>query len=170
MKILTILALIFSTSLIAAPREREWRIIIENEYKRDKEIWGTYRQVSEKTSVIKHKKSISEKRNPSANMMLKRGKMILIQPVENQGITSYKVREFKYKRSKGKKYNIMLKGKSSQFLELYKNQVLSVLKKNKLDHNLIDWNSIKIEDMKCKSKRSNFSCKIPLVIKQKTNS
>lgn len=170
MKTLTLVLLFISSSLFAAQSEREWRIVIENEYKRDKRIWGTYRQVSEKTSIIKNKKSISEKRRPLANMMLKSGKMILIQPVDKQGLTSYRVKEFKYKKKKGRNYQIDLKSNDKGFLELYKDQVLSVLKKDKLKPELIDWNTLKIEDMKCKSKKSNFSCKIPLFIKQKTNS
>ena len=174
MKRLTLLFTLFFALLsqsIAAPKsEREWRIVIENKYQRDKEIWGTYGQISEKTSIVKKSKSLSEKRNPAANMMLKNGKMVLIQPVTSKGITSYKVKQFPYKRKKGKNYQIEIHSKKEGFLDIYKEQLIAVLKKNKINLNNVDWNSIEIEKMNCKSMKRKFNCKLPLIIRSKPNS
>lgn len=174
MKLLTIIFSFYSFFLVnalAAPSgEREWRIVIENDYKRDKKIWGTYGQTSEKTSLYKKKKRIAEKRNPAANMMLKNGKMVLIQPVTKMGVTTYKVKQFPYKKSKGRRYQVQLAKQKDGFLEIYKVQLLAILKKNKINPNAIDWDSLEVEKMNCKSRKRSFNCKIPLVIKSKPNS
>ena len=150
-------------------REREWRITIENDYQRSKKIWGTYEKTKEKTS-IKKKKSVQIRRNLAANMMLKNGKMVLIQPVTLKGLTTYKVKEFPYKKKKGKRYQVALKNGKQEFLDIYKEQLVAVLKKNKINPKDVDWKSLEVDKMNCKSKRRNFNCKIPIIIKSKPNS
>lgn len=161
---------ILADSGAAPSSEKEWRIVIENDYQRDNKIWGTYGQTSEKTSLFKKKKHIAEKRRPVANMMLKDGQMVLIQPVSNEGITSYKVKKFPYKRAKGKKYNINLSDNKQHFLDLYKGQLLTILKKNKIDPNQIDWDSLDVDKMNCRSLKKRFNCKIPLTLKPRPSS
>lgn len=166
MKWLGIIALFIPQIIFSAPGEREWRIVIENDYKRSKKIWGTYEQKTEKTKLNKS----SIKRSLAANMMLKNGKMVLIKPVNEQGRTSYKVKQFPYKRKKGKRYQVSLTSSKKEFIDLYRSQLIAILKKNKIDPKLVDWNSIELEKMNCKSRKRNFNCKIPLVIKSKTSS
>lgn len=169
-KIALLFSFILAPSIVpAAPGEREWRIVIEKNYKRSKKIWGTYGQTSEKTRLDK-KRSVSVKRNLAANMMLKNGKMILIQPVTITGLTSYKVKEFPYKKKRGKRYQVALKEGKKEFLDIHKEQLIAVLRENKIDPNEVDWKSLQVDKMSCKSKRRNFNCQIPLVIKRKPNS
>jgi hypothetical protein len=170
MKWISLLALIFSLNTHSAPREKEWRIIIENKYKRSQKIWGTYGLTSERSSITNIKKSISQSRNPEANMMLKDGKMVMIHPTNTAGRTNYKVKSFSYIRKKGKNYQIELMNEKEKFLEIYRQQIVAILKKNKINPESVDWQSIEIDKMNCYSKRSNFNCKIPLLIKSRTNS
>lgn len=170
MKILCLLSLFISLSLHSAPREKEWRIVIENNYKRSKKIWGTYGLTSEKSSITNKKKAKSQRRNPEANMMLKGGKMVLIHPTNKNGTTSYKVKSFPYKRKAKKTYHIELNSKKDLFLEIYRQRIMAILKRNKIDPTSIDWKSLELDKMSCVSKRVNFNCKIPLLIKAKSNS
>ncbi len=170
MKWISIMSLFFSLNAHSAPREKEWRIVIENKYKRSKKIWGTYGLTSEKSSITNKKRSISHKINPEANMMLKGGKMVMIHPTSSEGKTSYRVKSFPYKRKKGKAYKIQLTGNKEQFLSIYRERIVSILKKNKINSDLVDWNSLKVESMNCFSKKVNFDCKIPLLIKIRPNS
>lgn len=167
-KILVPILLILPSLGNCAPGEREWRIVIENQYQRSKEIWGTYGQTSLKTS-IKKKKSKSVRNDLAANMMLKNGKMVLIQPVVEDGVTSYKVKEFPYTRKKGKRYQVALKNDEIKFLAIYKEELIAVLKKNKIDPKAVDWDSLIIDTMNCKSKKRSFNCKTPLRIKTRPN-
>lgn len=173
MKLLALILIVFPilipTTGFTAPGEREWRIVIENKYQRSKEIWGTYGQTSLKTS-IKKKKSLSVNNDLAANMMLREGKMVLIQPVSEDGVTSYKVKEFSYKRKKGKRYLVTLKDNEIKFLAIYKKELIAVLKKNKIDPEEVDWNSLIIDTMSCKSKKRSFNCETPLKIKTRSNS
>jgi hypothetical protein len=170
MKWLSIFTLIFSLNTYSAPIEKEWRIVIENNYKRSKKIWGTYGLTSERSSITNKKKSKTHRRNPEANMMLKNGKMVMIHPTSKNGKTSYKVKSFPYKRKPGKSYQIELQEQKEMFLEIYKEQIMVILRRNKVDTDLIDWKSIELDKMSCLSKRVNFNCKIPLLIKVKNNS
>lgn len=170
MKTISIIALIFSLNSYSAPSEKEWRIVIENKYKRSKKIWGTYGLTSEKSSITNKKKSISHKRAPEANMMLKNGKMVMIHPTSRAGKTSYKVKSFPYKRKKGKAYQIDLQDQKANFLEIYRQQIVSILKRNKINPDLVDWQSLEVDKMNCLSKKVNFSCKIPVLIKVRTSS
>lgn len=148
-------------------------ILIKSTFKRNKRIWGTYKQVSERVTSRKnnqdHTNEISYSKN-NGNLIFQDGKAIFVRPVHNDRKTKLEVVSLPYTKMKASKknYYIDVSGQKSEVYSLYKNILGEMLKNNTSWNNLSNDQRAKIikveNNIKCKKIGLKFDCSVPITV------
>jgi hypothetical protein len=78
------------------------KLVIERTYTRNKEIWGTYRQVSEKGSAYAQgRKVLLKNQAPIGDMIIQNGQVIFIRTLDSDLEAAVAIEGFPYKKRGG---------------------------------------------------------------------
>ncbi len=140
------------------------KINIHKSFKRNKDIWGTYKQTTE--TIIAHrggKKFVENTIVQTGDAILSKGNLVIVRSVrekEKDVDTKILVKTFPYKKKKGN-FQIDTQKQQNDFLELYGPKITAFLKRKNLHRGKIT--IARVQEMTCQSKSLQLDCTIPLV-------
>ncbi|MCO4795301.1 MAG: hypothetical protein KC493_16400 [Bacteriovoracaceae bacterium] len=175
MKRIIVLLFILSVSPLFAANNPS-KFYMTSSYKRSKKIWGTYNQYKESVVKMNSKGKRLYRRfytTPLANLVIKKGEVHFIRPLQIEGKIKYQIKSFPYKRDRKKKlFKINPEGRNNELILFFQDNLKDLVKRDKkLKKMDIEKDNIEIvfEEFTCWQKRGKLHCQFPLSIQAKNN-
>ena len=94
-------------------------ITISSTYQRNKKVWGTYKQINEKSNRKKHNAKLFQ----SGDVILSSKGLVVIKSIESSIDSRVIVANFPYKRLKNRNYQISFHGQEEVLKDLYSESI-----------------------------------------------
>lgn len=144
---------------LSAPKDI---LVIKTKFQRNKDIWGTYKQLSESIKSNKRKsKKLINRNIPFSNLVIQKGKFVFIRPTTEGLKTTFKVQTIPYKKNGKNSYTLKDNQDQEQLFSFFESQINKKLKVNGIR------DKYKFGNIQCKKSRRKFiECNFPLQLKE----